>query len=83
MSYSFSLSICCCCNCHFPSASELIEIKRMLLAGVALLFADHLLTAVRGDDLINSYGSPSQMRNISKNYRVKSGLSILAKYFDG
>ena len=55
----------------------------MLLAGVALLFADHLLTAVRGDDLINSYGSPSQMRNISKNYRVKSGLSILAKYFDG
>ena len=51
----------------------------MHLTGITLLFVGHLLTKVRGDDLINSYGSPSQMRNISNNYRVKSGLSILAK----
>ena len=51
----------------------------MHLTGITLLFVGHLLTNVRSDDLINSYGSPSQMRNISKNYRVKSGLSILAK----
>ena len=51
----------------------------MHLIGVTLLFVGILLTEVRMDDLINSYGSPNQMRNISQNYRVKSGLSILAK----